>query len=217
MRGAARVVGSLEKDQVTRFRFTPRDDPAALAETFRRLPADTPAVPAVIDHPGNKARAVKARAGGRAAPDIRIAKVLFAFRDHPPELFVSQGLSGDVIVQNILDCHCVRVVPEDFLPVSVGLHQHRVPGHFIFGETGFHDHFSETVVLQGYVEDVVLVLLSFGPGILFTGLRIRGGMFHLLGPDFDFLFNAAATSPTKSGCGAVGRDLNSGWNWHAMK
>ena len=31
------------------------------------------------------------------------------------------------------------------------------------------------------------------------------------------IFSAAATSPSKSGCGAVGRDLNSGWNCPAMK
>ena len=29
--------------------------------------------------------------------------------------------------------------------------------------------------------------------------------------------SATVTRPRKSGCGAVGRDLNSGWNWHAMK
>ena len=34
---------------------------------------------------------------------------------------------------------------------------------------------------------------------------------------FVFPLSAAVTSPRNSGCGAVGRDLNSGWNWQAMK
>ncbi len=32
-----------------------------------------------------------------------------------------------------------------------------------------------------------------------------------------FCFNAAATNPLNSGCGSVGRDLNSGWNCPAIK
>ncbi len=44
---------------------------------------------------------------------------------------------------------------------------------------------------------------------------------HVRSPYFAFFdtphLSAAPTSPSKSGCGAVGRDLNSGWNCPAMK
>ena len=35
---------------------------------------------------------------------------------------------------------------------------------------------------------------------------------HFLGLYFFILSNAAPTKPRKSGCGLLGRDLNSGWN-----
>lgn len=35
---------------------------------------------------------------------------------------------------------------------------------------------------------------------------------HFLGLYFFILSNAAPTNPRKSGCGLLGRDLNSGWN-----
>src|SRR5207253_1374287 len=31
-----------------------------------------------------------------------------------------------------------------------------------------------------------------------------------------FAFSAAAMKPANSGCGLVGRDCSSGWNWHPM-
>lgn len=81
MGNARRVIGALEKDQITGTRGA-----GAGTDVIEPLGPQAAHIPAgVIDYPGHKAGAVKGRGRGAPAPYIGIAQVFFRLGEHSGE------------------------------------------------------------------------------------------------------------------------------------
>ena len=83
-----RVVSALEKHKVAGFDigggYTGADVPKTVSTKSSDVPTDT----AVIDHPRHKTGAVERGGRAAAAPNIRIAEILFGFFYHSGKLWV---------------------------------------------------------------------------------------------------------------------------------
>ena len=176
MGSAGCIIRALEEDKITGLGFAWRNDSADLTQAFRAESSDVPAISAMIDDPGNEARAVKARGRGRAAPDIRIAQVFLGLCDHSAESLVRKRLTRDVVVENVLHGDGIGVVTEDVRPVAQCLHKEGIPGYLIVSQASRKQDFREAVVLHVDVQDIVLIghfdLVFFLFVIRFPGLRI---------------------------------------------
>ena len=99
MAGSRRIVSPLEEDQVSRFCFCRGNFGTVSHQSVCSLPADVPAVPAVIDHPAYKPGTVKAGRRGTATPHIGIPQVFLRFTDHVSEFLVCQSFRRDLIAK----------------------------------------------------------------------------------------------------------------------
>ena len=135
MRSSGRIVGSLEENQITRFRFRRRDNVTEIFESVSSLSADAPAIAAIIDDPTHKARTVKTGGWGRTAPNIRIAQILFCFPYHIGKCGIGQSLPRNIIIRIFsATTRCRRnVIAKQVGAISQRFQQQLISFHLIFG------------------------------------------------------------------------------------
>ena len=176
------VVGSLEKDQVARSGIGAGNRCANIKQPLCAEPAYIPA--AVIDDPADESGAVKR--GGRtgAAPDIRVAQVLFRFRDHGGKHLILQGLRRDVVIsiRASLGYTGIFALWKQVQPIPVGgdvscIHFQLFLAQHIYREV------RKVKVFQLHIADVI-VIGNIHNGH-FSCVRVNGGF----GPVTDFHFH----------------------------
>lgn len=90
------IIGSYKEDQIPGFGIGRRYWGTYIVQTLRRGSSDTPS--AMIDDPANKTAAIKTGFWGTAAPDIRVAQILFPLCNHGGECFILQSFRWNFIV-----------------------------------------------------------------------------------------------------------------------
>ena len=120
MARAVRVIGPLEKYQVSRFCLRWGDSHAVLAQLVGCHSSDIPSVSAVIDDPAYEAGAVKAGLGGITAPHIRIADIFLCFVQHICELYVAESCARHTVIRVVpLGSICIDIVREQIILVPL--------------------------------------------------------------------------------------------------
>ena len=92
MADARCVIGSFEENEIAGFGVGGGNRGADVAKALCAQPPDIPA--GMIDDPAHEAAAIKAGAGGAAAPHIGIAQVFLCLRKHGGKDFIFQASGG---------------------------------------------------------------------------------------------------------------------------
>ena len=91
-----RIVSVLEENQITGLGIAGRYWGADIVRALRPQPPHIPA--GVVEHPADKAGAVKGGGGAAASEYIRVAQILLRLLQHGGKGLILQGLRGHIIV-----------------------------------------------------------------------------------------------------------------------
>ena len=152
---ACGVIGLFKENKVARTSAFRGNVGAHAPQPLRAQPAEAPMLAAVVVDIRNEAGAVEGGGGRAAAPDVRVAQILFRFLYNCGELFIRQCLRGYLvllILGVVVPVH-IRGIGEQVGAVAQHAHIHGVHGELIVGHD-MHRHMGEVEVFQLHMADI---------------------------------------------------------------